>query len=134
MSTKNVTIEGVSSQTNITTLSAITNKWKTMKNQGNVYQLAQEAIRIPLMTAGGRILYLPLVQLTRDQFGVYIQSNLKKNLPFPIAYLQFDPLNYRPATKQEVIEDQKRITGKNYNDVKIDDLVNSLTFISNALA
>lgn len=127
---KNVNTEGVSS----TTLSAITNRWKTMKNQGAIVALYEEKIRIPLKTVGGRVLYLPLVQLVRDQFGQYVQVNLKKNLPLPLCYLATDPLNYRPATREEVIEDQKRITGKNYNADNINELINSLTFITDALA
>ncbi len=135
MSNNNVTAEVVSSpQGKRDTLSGILTKFQQAKASGTLQLLEAQKIRIPLMTTGGRVLYLPLIKLTRDpQTNKLYVSNIKNKLPYPIQYLQQRPLDYRPATVEEVQEDQKRILGKSFDLKKVNQMIKTLTFINKDL-
>lgn len=115
---------------NMTTVTEITAKYNQYKASGMLEQLADEKIRIPIMTKAGRVLYLPLLKLTVDDNGSIGVSNIKKGLPYPLAYLRYYKLDYRPATPDEVQDDQKRLS-KGFNTAQLNKFMKSLTFLSN---
>lgn len=132
----NVQQEVVSSAKNLyqikkTTVSSLIEKYR---NTG-IIQLASEKIRIPLRTAGKRIIYIDLVRPVKDQSGNIYDYTNRNRLPLPLSYLVHDKNKYAPASVDEVIENQKRIAGDNFDKYKdnLKTLIENLTFISDVL-
>jgi len=116
------------------TVFGLTQLVNNSKASGDLLGLARRQIRVPLKTRGGRVLYLPLVQLSQNPSGGRYISNTKSNLVLPIYYLNFKKDVYKPATLDEVIEDQKRILAMNYNESKLQGFLDTLTFVSEYVA
>lgn len=140
----NVTSEGVSLQSTIPDVSkkakySVTTTTATELSQKyfntQIVELAKQKIKVPLKTAGGRVLYLDLVRAVQSDSGVVKDYNSRNGMSLPLSYLKESPYKYQPATVDDVIEDQKRICGPNFEKYEgnMKRMLETLTFISSVI-